>query len=421
MAPKWKIAAMVFAIAALNYADRTAIASVFPLLRADLGITDAVIAGIGSLFLWSYAIGSPFAGHLADRFSRTRIVIISLLAWSTVTALTALVHSSSALLLTRVLLGLTECAYLPAAIALLAEHHGPETRATAIGFHIAGMNLGLIGGSALAGYLGQALGWRMDFVILGATGFALAIGAVFVLRDAPRDISEPSTASSGLSGVWHLLHLPAYVAVIASAMLISIGTWMFLNWLPLYVYDRFHLSLAMSGLSSSSLLQAAAILGAVLGGYISDRFTANSPSRRVLFLSLGYFCAAPFLLTFLGNSSLAVLNVSIFSYSFLKGIGSVSECPIICEVAGPRLRSTGLGILNMMNCLAGGVGIAWAGFLKRDYGLGLAFGTIPIYVVLAAVVVLAAYRIMRRREQQLLPDPEPVAAFAPGRPASRPY
>ena len=341
MALKWKIAAMVFAIAALNYADRTAIASVFPLLRTELGITDAVIAGIGSLFLWSYAIGSPFAGYIADRFSRTRIVIISLVAWSAVTALTSLVHSSSALLTTRVLLGLTECAYLPAAIALLADHHGPETRATAMGFHIAGMNLGLIGGSALAGYLGQQLGWRMDFVVLGGFGFVLAIMALFVLRDAPPELAEVSTEASGLAGVLRLLRVPAYVAVIVSAMLIAVGTWMFLNWLPLYFYDRFHLSLAMSGLSSSSLLQAAAILGAVVGGYISDRFTANFPTRRVLFLALGYFCAAPFLLTFLGNSSLGVLNVSIFSYSFLKGVGSVSECPIICEVAGPRLRSTG--------------------------------------------------------------------------------
>src|SRR4051794_7644409 len=197
MALKWKIAAMVFAIAALNYADRTAIASVFPLLRAELGITDTVIAAIGSLFLWSYAIGSPFAGYIADRFSRTSIVIISLVAWSAVTALTSLVHSSSALMATRVLLGLTECAYLPAAIALLAEHHGPETRATAMGFHIAGMNLGLIGGSALAGYLGQQLGWRFDFVVLGGFGFVLAILALFVLRDAPRELAETSAETSG--------------------------------------------------------------------------------------------------------------------------------------------------------------------------------------------------------------------------------
>src|ERR1700733_3134694 len=155
MQQKWKIAAMLFAIAALNYGDRAAISSVYPLLRADLALSDVMLASIGSIFLWSYAVGSPIAGYLADRLSRTRILLVSLLAWSTVMALTGLVHSGVLLLAMRAFLGLAECAYLPASIALIADHHGPDTRATAMGFQLAGMNVGLIGGSAIAGYLGE--------------------------------------------------------------------------------------------------------------------------------------------------------------------------------------------------------------------------------------------------------------------------
>jgi sugar phosphate permease len=62
MQQKWKIAAMLFAIAALNYGDRTAFASVRPLLRADPALSDVMLAAIGSAFLWSYAVGSPVAG-----------------------------------------------------------------------------------------------------------------------------------------------------------------------------------------------------------------------------------------------------------------------------------------------------------------------------------------------------------------------
>ena len=131
MQQKWKIAAMLFAIAALNYGDRAAISSVYPLLRADLALSDVMLASIGSIFLWSYAVGSPIAGYLADRLSRTRILLVSLLAWSTVMALTGLVHSGVLLLAMRAFLGLAECAYLPASIALIADHHGPDTRATA--------------------------------------------------------------------------------------------------------------------------------------------------------------------------------------------------------------------------------------------------------------------------------------------------
>ncbi len=94
----------------MNYGDRAAIASVFPLLRADLALSDVMLAGIGSAFLWSYAVGSPVAGYLADRLSRTRMLLFSLVAWSIVMALTGLVHNGALLLAMRVLLGIAECA-----------------------------------------------------------------------------------------------------------------------------------------------------------------------------------------------------------------------------------------------------------------------------------------------------------------------
>jgi len=125
MQQKWKIVAMLFVISILNYGNRAAIASVFPLLRADFSLSDVMLAGLGSAFLWSYAVGSPIAGYFADRFSRTRLLLFSLIAWSTVMVLTGLVHNEIVLLAMRVLLGIAECAYLPASVALIADHHGP--------------------------------------------------------------------------------------------------------------------------------------------------------------------------------------------------------------------------------------------------------------------------------------------------------
>jgi predicted MFS family arabinose efflux permease len=404
MQQKWKIAAMLFAIAALNYGDRAAVSSVFPLLRADLALSDVMLAGIGSVFLWSYAVGSPIAGYLADRLSRTRMLLISLVAWSTVMAMTGLVHSGTMLLGMRILLGLAECVYLPASVALIADHHGPDTRATAMGIQLAGLNVGLIGGSTVAGYLGERLGWRADFFILGGAGIVLAVIASFILRDAP---VRPGNRElrPGWSGVGHLLRMPAYVAVVLGAMLIAIGTWVFLNWLPLYFFDRFHLSLALAGFAGSSMVQLAAIVGAVLGGYLSDRLAGGSQRRRILLLSIGYLCAAPFLLIFLWKMPMGIINTSIFLYSLIRAIGGAGECPIICELAGPRLSSTALGILNMMNCLAGGLGILYAGFLKRSYGLAPAFASLTATVALAGVVVFAGYLLVGRQERILAPPP----------------
>jgi predicted MFS family arabinose efflux permease len=400
MQQKWKIAVMLFAISALNYGDRSAIAAVFPLLRSDLALSDVMLAGIGSVFLWSYAIGSPIAGYVADRLSRSKMLLVSVVAWSLVMALTGLVHKGSTLLAMRALLGIAECAYLPASMALIADHHDFKTRATAMGLQLAGMNIGLIAGSAVAGYLGQKVGWRTDFFILGGAGLILAAIASMVLSDAPRlQVDDEPPVRWG--GIGQLLRMPPYIAVIVGAMLISIGTWIFLNWLPLYFYDRFHLSLALAGLSGPLMLQLATIIGAVAGGYLSDRLAAaDFLRRRILVLAIGYFCAAPFLLPFLWKSSLGITNLCIFLYALIKAIGTAGESPVLCELAGARLRSTALGILNMMNCIAGGLGIFWAGLLKRHYGLETAFGSLALTVAIAGVVVLCGYFSLERRETE---------------------
>jgi predicted MFS family arabinose efflux permease len=412
MPQKWTIALMLFAIAAVNYGDRTAISSVFPLLRADLGLSDLMLAGVGSAFLWSYAIGSPIAGYLADRISRSRMVLFSLAAWSSVMLLTGFVHSAGALLFTRVLLGLAECVYLPASIALIAEHHDADTRGLAMGVQIAGMNIGLVAGSAIAGYIGDRFGWRMDFFVLGGAGLLLAVMASFILRDGPR-IQVAASPLSGWSGVGTLLRIPGYIAILLEAMLIAVGTWIFLNWLPLYFHDRFQMSLAGAGFSSSSMLQIAAILGALAGGFISDRVAAQWPQRRFLVLAVCYLSAAPMLLTFWWDARLAAITASIFGYSFLRNLGSASENPIICELAGPGLRSTGIGILNTMNCLAGGIGVMGAGLLKHSYGLGTAFASVAATVVLAGLVTLAAYFYLLRRDGRALLEDSRLALIPP--------
>ena len=188
---RWRLVALLFVIGATNYGDRTAISSVYPLLRSEFGATDVELGAIGTSFLWAYALASPFAGSLADRFSRSRLVAASLAAWSLVTLITALAGSVWHILASRVILGFAEAAYLPAAIALIADYHSSDTRATAIGYHTAGLTFGLIAGGAGAGYMGEHYGWRMSFVVLGIVGLGLAAFAFFYLRDNRQTAAAP--------------------------------------------------------------------------------------------------------------------------------------------------------------------------------------------------------------------------------------
>ena len=79
---KWLLLAVLFLVASINYADRGVLSAVFPLLSRDLGMSDLGLAAIGSFFLWAYALFSPIAGYVGDRFSRSMLVTVSVAAWT---------------------------------------------------------------------------------------------------------------------------------------------------------------------------------------------------------------------------------------------------------------------------------------------------------------------------------------------------
>jgi MFS family permease len=406
----WAIVFMLFAVACLNYADRTAISSVFPLLKSELGLSDIELAALGTAFLWTYAFCSPFSGMLADRYSRSRIIIISMVAWSAVTAATGFSRDAQDLIILRVLLGIAESAYLPAAIALIADQHPPGSRGAAMGLHLCGLNLGLVAGGGLAGYLGETYGWRSSFLVLGLSGFVMAATASRVLRDGAKPIVKKkatSTAPVIRAQLLRLVQTPSYLVIITEAMTIAIGTWMFFNWMPLYFTETYGMSLTAAGLSGTMTLQLSASLGILIGGFLSDRIARKGARRRMLFMSLCYFAAAPCLLVFFGQNPIVVVSAAVVIFSFGRALAASNEDAILCDVLPSDSRATALGIINTMNCLAGGVGILIAGFLKGGVGLSSIFGGVSVLVVFAALVSLLGYWLFLPRDIARLRMEEP--------------
>lgn len=396
---KWVLVAVLGVISALNYGDRSALAAVFSPLRQDLGLSDLQLGLAGSAFLWAYALGCPVSGFLADRFSRRRLIVISLTLWSLATLLVALVHNFRELMLARVALGAAECLYIPATLALIADHHGPATRGVAISSNLAGMSVGLIAGGTLAGYIAQTWGWRAAFSFLGWLGLGLAVVAWFLVHDAPAaraTASQPMEKVSLRANLLLLLHTRTYYMLLLEGMLSSAGAWMFWNWLPLYYQETYHMTLTGAGFSGTFMLQATAMLGVLLGGYASDRFGRTHPPRRALVMAASYFCAAPLLLVFLFKPSYLLLSACIALFSLVRTFGQANENLMICDLLPPRVRSTSLGIFLLGNTGAGSVAILMAAWLKGVLGLSFAFACISGLVGISAVAALVAYYLMPR-------------------------
>ena len=392
---RWRVVAFLACSAALNYADRSALSSVLPALRTEFALTDVQLGLLGSLFLWGYALGSPLAGVLADGWSRRALVVWSLALWSGVTALMGAANGFLALVLLRLGLGLAECLYLPAATALLADHHGPETRGRAMSIHSLGLNFGVVIGGACAGYLAEHFGWRAGFWVLGLVGIALALAAKYFVADGPAAIASAAAAAPRVSlaeAARYLLGVPSYHVLLAKAMLAGVGIWIFFNWLPLYFREAFDLSLGAAGFAGTFMLQISTMLGIALGGWLSDRAAQRGTQRRMLVQGLSYLVAAPFLLLFLSRPGFAVVTLAVSLFSFSRGVGQANENPTLCEVIPVRYRSTAIGLMNTCATAAGGIGVLLAGVLKSTFGLNAIFAGISLLFVIAGAALVYAYR-----------------------------
>ena len=399
---KWYVMALLFAAAGLNYADRTAITAVFPLLRRDLGMSDLALGATGTAFLWTYAALSPFAGYLGDRVSRARLLSLSLGAWSIVMTCTALATNATQLLVMRGLLGIAEAAYIPAATALIAEHHDSETRARAIGIHLAGFSVGMVGGGSLAGYLGDHIGWRPSFVILGVLGLTLTLICLLTLRDGEKSVAtinqtEPLSLPATLR---RLLAIPSFVVLAIELVLTGTVSWVFINWLPLFFTETFSLSLALAGFFGTLWLQGGRVAGVMLGSLPSDRAARLHPRYRMLMMVCAYAFAAPLLSTFAWSRSWWLIAASIFGFSLMVGMGYVNAQPLLCELLPERFRSTAIGFMNMMSCFAGGAGVLMAGALKQSFGLTNAFASLAFIQAIVALMLLITFLTVLRRDLQ---------------------
>ena len=391
---KWILVVVLFAVSGLNYADRTALSSVLSPLRQDLNLTDVQLGLAASAFFWVYALGIAVAGFIADRFSRSRLIVVSLTLWSLVTLATGYVHNFTELMLVRVALGAAECLYIPAALALIADYHGPDTRGGAISSNLAGMSLGLIVGGTVAGYLAQTWGWRSAFQLLGWLGVAGAVIVGFLVRDAEQPRSEVKVAPAKLSvrtSLGLLLRTRTYYLILLQGMLTSAGVQMFFSWLPLYYQETYGMSLAGAGFSGTFMLQATALLGVTLGGIASDRFGRTETRRRALIMAICYLASAPFLLVFLVQPSYLVLGIGISLFSLLRSFGQANENMILCDLLPSQMRSSALGIFLLCCNAPGSVAIVAAAWIKGHAGLNVAFAWVSVLVVMAALAALAAY------------------------------
>jgi MFS family permease len=406
----WLTVALLWPVAFINFVDRTMVTTMHTSLVTAIHLTEAQFGLLTSVFLWTYGIMIPLAGFLADRFNRRGVIIGSLIAWSATTCLTAYIQTFPQLLVMRVLLGVAESCYIPAALAMISDYHPGPTRTFAMGVHQTGIVTGMMLGG-LGGWIAESHSWRTAFTVLGLPGLIYGVLLLALLREAPKSApaagqatEPPARFGAALAG---LLGQRAFLLELAAVVVLGAGGWIIVGWLPTYIGERFNLSQGAAGFSATAYLNGATGVGFILGGMWTSAWARTNIRSHIFVPVIGLCIAIPAML-FAANAATLVGAISwLVVFGISRTCFDVNLVPILCLVCDPRYRATGVGIISACSTFTGGFMIYFVGIL-RDHQVQL--GSIFNYMAVSLAICVALLLLIRIPKAPAMQAPEPAAA-----------
>lgn len=354
---------------------------VLPALSADLGLTKAEGGLLGSVMLIAAAAGGIGFGRIADRFGRTRALMLSVGLYSVFTFLCGFANGLLVFAVLRVFLGLGMGGVWSSGASLVSETWPAEHRGKALGLMQSGWAIGYAAAVLVAGAVQPRFGWRAVFFV----GILPAFFALWVQRRVKepaiwRDRARASAnhASIFASGIGTLT-----VVLTMMNMCTLFGWWGFNLWLPSYLKSAPAQGGAGLGAAATTgflfVMQAGMWVGYITYGFISDRI-----GRKKTYVA--YLLVAAVLLAIYVSirnpTALLVLGpcVAFAATGYFSGFGAVTA-----EVYPTAVRATAQGFTYNFGRLASAAAPYLVGSLADTHGFGAALLVCSGAFVLAAV------------------------------------
>ena len=419
--------ALLFGSTLVNYVDRQALSLLEIPLTAEYGWNATTYSHIVLAFQVGYAIAMTASGLIVARYGARFAFTLFVTIWSLAGMAHAAARGAISFGACRFLLGLGEAGNWPGAAQVTREWFAPKDRAFATGF----WNMGSATGALVAGpivlLLKSQFGWQGAFVGAGALGFLWLVAWRALYRppeNHPRlstseraYLEEGARVDAGVAiqkvGALALLRRRETWALMLARFVSDPVWWFFLFWLPKFLNDRHHLSLAAVA-GWTIIPYVTADLGSLLGGTTSSLLIRRGwpvvRARKAVMVAAALLmpCAV-----FAGKSDdpiHAVVLISLVTFGHQFWASSVLTLP--ADLFGGAGAPTCSGLAGSAATIGGILATLATGAIVDRHGFGPVFTWAGCMHPLAAILILL---LIHRR-----PPPTTAAPAGTGAPDHSP-
>ncbi len=361
---------VLFLLSALNLADRQGMAAVAPAIKRDLSLTDTelgLILGLGFAIFFSL-MALPVA-RLAEHRSRTKIIAAAAGVFGVALALCSRAGGFWQFLLVRIGVGSGESGLGPPVASLIGDHYPKEKRASATTLIWLGAPVGAVSGAVLGGWFAQYAGWRVWFVAISVPALAVALLALFTLRDPPRGMSDgaiPSGAPPSMKEVLRFLWSKKSVRqILIGAGLAATGMNALGQFFARFFVSNFHMGFAEAGRILGLMAGTAMASGMMLGGFGTERAARSDRRWYVWGPAIGLVLAAPLFFTGLAQPTVtAAVSVLLLGHVALF-VYWTPTLALAQNMVGANMRASSSFVVSLVIGLVGiGLGPTLMGILS---------------------------------------------------------
>lgn len=361
-------------------------ALVLPSVRADLSLSGEVAGGLQSLTLLASAAGGIGFGVLADRWGRTRALMLSVLIYSVFTAACGLAVTAWQLAAFRIGLGIGMGGEWASGAALVSETWRAEDRGKALGLMQSAWAIGYALAAVVAWFVQDVLGfgWRAVFF----AGIAPALYAFWVRRNvaepamwhAARAEAAPVSASIRQVATGRMLGITVALTLMNACTMFA--WWGFNTWVPSYLRQP----IEQGGVGLSSGAMSFFIVAMQVGmwfGYVTFGFVSDAIGRKRTYVAY-LLTAAAFVLAYTSTRHPATLLAlgpitAFFATGYFSGFGAITA-----ELYPTAIRATAQGLTYNIGRVASAAAPYVVGGLTATQGYGAALSVAAGAFVLAA-------------------------------------